>query len=210
MDIADTIVAKSDQLNAEDLIAGPITVQIIGVKRTSDDQPLSVEISGGHRPWKPCKTMRRLLILAWPDGAKKEGEKTTYDPTCWIGRSVTLMRDPQVKWAGTLVGGIRVSGLSDIKQNFEVALAESKGKKKLVTIAKIDAPTQSQKKQENNGLTLLQKYTKRLAELKTREEIEAAYVKFESDGVPKMDDETAQQIYMLFAKLTQTTQEPVI
>lgn len=138
MDISDTIVAKSDQLNAEDLIAGPITVTIIGVKRTSDEQPVSVEISGGHKPWKPCKTMRRLLVMAWPDGAKKENGETKYDPTCWIGRSVTLIRDPSVKWAGEMVGGIRVAALSHIKAKFEVALAESKKKKKLVTVERID------------------------------------------------------------------------
>lgn len=140
MDISDTIVARSDQLNAEDLVGGAITVQITGVKRTSDEQPVSVEISGGHKPWKPCKSMRRLLIMAWPDGAKKEGGETKYDPTCWIGRSVTLIRDPSVKWAGELVGGIRVSALSHIKAKFEVALAESKKKKKLVTVEKLDAP----------------------------------------------------------------------
>ena len=93
IDISDTIIAKSDQLNAEDLIGGPITVTITGVKRTSDEQPVSVEISGGHKPWKPCKSMRRLLIMAWPDGAIKEGGETKYDPTCWVGRSVTLMRE---------------------------------------------------------------------------------------------------------------------
>lgn len=147
MDISDTIIAKSDQLNAEDLIAGPITVTITGVKRTADEQPVVVEISGGHRPWKPCKSMRRLLILAWPEGAKKEGDKTTYDPTCWIGRSVTLIRDPQVKWAGSLVGGIRVAALSHLKQQFEVALAESKGKKKLVTISRLE-PSHTQHTQQ--------------------------------------------------------------
>lgn len=140
MDISDTIVAKSDQLNAEDLIAGPITVTITGVKRTSDEQPVSVELSGGHKPWKPCKTMRRLLIMAWPEGAKKENGETKYDPSCWVGRSVTLVRDPSVKWAGELVGGIRVTALSHIKSKFDVSLAESKKKKKLVTVDRIDTP----------------------------------------------------------------------
>lgn len=148
MDISDTIVAKSDQLNAEDLISGPITVTITGVKRTSDEQPVAVEISGGHKPWKPCKSMRRLLIMAWPDGAKNEGGKTSYDPTCWVGRSLTLIRDPNVKWAGELVGGIRVAALSHIKAKFEVALSESKKKKKLVTVDKLDASQESRAKTE--------------------------------------------------------------
>ena len=129
MDISDTIKAKSDQLNAEDLIAGPITVTITGVKRTADEQPLAIEISGGHKPWMPCKTMRRLLIMAWPDCVippVPPATEPTIDPRCWIGRSVTLVRDPSVKWAGDMVGGVRVAALSHIKAQFEVALAESK------------------------------------------------------------------------------------
>lgn len=203
IDISDTIIAKSDQLNAEDLIGGPITVTITGVKRTSDEQPVSVEISGGHKPWKPCKSMRRLLIMAWPDGAIKEGGETKYDPTCWVGRSVTLMRDPNVRWAGELVGGIRVSALSHIKAKFEVALAESKKKKKLVTVEKLDASQKAASKE----MTLVEKYEKRLAELKP-EEIEPAYKKFDAVATT-MDDATSQRIYSLFAKYA-TNQEPVI
>ena len=148
MDISDTIIVKSDQLNAEDLLPGPITVTITGIKRTQDEQPVSIEITGGHRPWKPCKTMRRLMIFAWPDCVKPQpnGAKPIIDPTVWIGRSITLMRDPTVKWAGALVGGIRISAMSHISAKFEIALAETKGKKKLVTVEKLtqNAPAQPQ------------------------------------------------------------------
>lgn len=146
-DISDTIIASSDQLNAGDLIAGPITVTITSVKRSNGDQPVAVSISG-HKDWFPCKTMRRLLIMAWPEGSKNEGGKTSYDPTCWVGRSVTLIRDPNVKWAGELVGGIRVAALSHIKAKFEVALSESKKKRTLVTVEKLDASQESRPKTE--------------------------------------------------------------
>lgn len=209
INIADTIIAKSDQLNAEDLISGPITVTITSVKRSSDEQPVIVEISGGHKPWKPCKSMRRLLIMAWPEGAIKEGGETRYDPSCWVGRSVTLVRDPNVRWAGELVGGIRVSALSHIKTKFEVALAESKKKKKLVMVDKLETPTAEPRKPESatsdrnaKEPTLVDKYAKRLNELKTRAEIEAAYLKFEQVA-PTMDDAIAQQIYQLFANKAQ-------
>lgn len=212
MDISDTIIAKSDQLNAEDLIGGPITVTITGVKRTTDEQPVAVEISGGHKPWRPCKSMRRLLIMAWPEGAKTENGETRYDPTCWVGRSVTLIRDPNVKWAGELVGGIRVSALSHIKAKFEVALAESKKKKKLVTVDRLEIPAGDKPKTKPSDpeLTIVQKYAKRLAELKT-EEITPAYHKFDAIA-NTMPDEIAQQIYAEFAKYApaQTTTEPVI
>jgi hypothetical protein len=119
MDVSDTIVARSDQLNADDLMAGPITVQITKVARdTSGEQPVVVTISGGHHAWKPCKTMRRLLVAAW--GAESDA---------WVGKWAVLMRDPRVKWAGDEVGGIRVKALSDIPSKMKVSLALSKGKK---------------------------------------------------------------------------------
>lgn len=134
-DVSDTIVAKSDQLNADDLVSGPIQVTITGVKRRSDEQPISVEITGGHRPWLPCKTMRRVLVSAWGK-----------DATQWTGKSVILMRDPDVKWAGEKVGGIRVMAMSHIPKRLELALAASGKAKKLVTIEvlKTDAPKTQQ------------------------------------------------------------------
>ncbi|WP_420003223.1 hypothetical protein [Arenibacterium sp. LLYu02] len=62
--ILHTIAAKSDQMNAEDLIGGPRTVFVTGVKvNTSEDQPVWIHFEGDNgKPYKPCKTMRRLLI----------------------------------------------------------------------------------------------------------------------------------------------------
>jgi hypothetical protein len=60
--LQDTIVPKSDQLNADDLITGPITVTVEAVKRSpSPEQPIDIYITG-HRPFRPCKSMRRVLI----------------------------------------------------------------------------------------------------------------------------------------------------
>ena len=117
MDVSDTIVAKSDQLNADDLIAGPIEVTVIDVKRVSDDQPVAIEITG-HRPYKPCKSMRRVLVIAWGKDASQ-----------WKGKSLRLVRDPDVKWAGSAVGGIRIAAISHIKIKLEVALTVTRGKK---------------------------------------------------------------------------------
>ena len=67
MDISDTIIAKSDQLNASDLIGGPITVTITGVKRfDSAEQPIAISYEGDNgKPFKPCKSVRRLLVGMW-------------------------------------------------------------------------------------------------------------------------------------------------
>lgn len=102
LDFSESLVAKSNQLNADNLAGGPITVQITGAKVSlRDDQPLTFRLSGGHMPWKPCKGMRRLLAEA----AKSSSARP------WIGKWVRLFRDPSVKWAGAETGGIRVSGI---------------------------------------------------------------------------------------------------
>lgn len=129
IDVSGTIIAKSDQLNADDLLSGPITVEITGVRMTKEDQPLSVSISGGRQPWKPCKTMRRVLVHAWGADASK-----------WIGRWLTLYREPTVKWAGGDVGGIRIAAMSHITSRVVISLAETKGKKVKHTVDVLTPP----------------------------------------------------------------------
>lgn len=122
--LRDTIIPKSDQLNADDLIGCSRTITITGVTRGNNESPLNIHYEGDdNRPFKPCKTMRRLLIAAW-------GE----DGNNWIGKSATLFTDPDVKYAGKNVGGIRISHLSDIKKRFEINLTATRGSKKLYTI----------------------------------------------------------------------------
>jgi hypothetical protein len=116
-DFGETLVAKSDQLNADDLVGGPITVQITDAKRgDSPEQPLVLRLSGDHRPWKPCKTARRILAACV--GSTNTG--------ALIGRWVRLYRDPDVTWAGKAVGGIRVDGMSGIDRPVTIALALNK------------------------------------------------------------------------------------
>jgi len=42
MDISNTLVAKSNQLNTDDLISGPITIQISRVSAGSPEQPVAI------------------------------------------------------------------------------------------------------------------------------------------------------------------------
>lgn len=117
--LSDTIIPKSDQLNAEQLLAGPITVRVSGVRRGSDDQPLIIDYDGDNgRPYKPCKSMRKVLIFAWGDDGRQ-----------WIGRAMTLYNNPEVKFGGVKVGGIRISHLSGIERDIVIALTATKGKK---------------------------------------------------------------------------------
>lgn len=115
-DITPFIQAKSDQLNADDLIGGPITARITNVRVTGgDQQPVTVELDGGHKPWKPCKTTMRVLAALW---GPRAGE--------WVGRSVRLYRDPSVRYGGVEVGGIRISGMSHIDKPKVLTLSSSK------------------------------------------------------------------------------------
>jgi len=121
--IAKSIIPKSDQLNAEDLLSGPITVTVTDVKQGTAEQPIAIMIDGGRQPYKPCKTMRKVLVYCWTDQAAN-----------WIGKRMTLYADPDVMWAGVKVGGIRISHLSGIESRVVLMLAESKQKRKAVTV----------------------------------------------------------------------------
>ena len=132
-DVTPTLEAKSDQLNAADL-ADPITVTIekVTVTDPKGDQPVHVFLEGeSHKgkPWKPCKTCRRVLARLWGTDASK-----------WIGRRMTLYNDPSVTWAGQKVGGIRISHLSDIPGRQEVPLLTGRGKFSQITIEQLAKP----------------------------------------------------------------------
>lgn len=117
-DMSGVIVPKSDQINADDFLSGPRTVKIKGVTiNPGTEQPVTIELEGS-KPWRPCKSMSRLLVAAWGADAKE-----------YAGRSVTLYCDPKVKWGGMEVGGIRVSHMSHIDSDLVLALTMTKGKK---------------------------------------------------------------------------------
>ncbi len=117
--LRDTIIPKSDQLNADDLVGGPMNIIVSGVSRGNHDNPLVINYSNDNgRPFKPCKTVRKILIAAWGENGND-----------WVGRSMTLFCDSKVKWAGKEVGGIRVSHLSHITKRLQVNLQVTRGKK---------------------------------------------------------------------------------
>jgi len=131
LDISATLKAKSDQLNAEDLLGGPIVVRIERVQLVQGDQPVAVHITD-HKPWKPCKTQRRLLARLMGVDASK-----------WAGRWMELYNEPSVTWAGEEVGGIRLRALSGIPGPQTVSLAVSKRKRKPHTVVPLDPPNEA-------------------------------------------------------------------
>ena len=124
-DLRTTIVPKSDQLNAEQLLSGPMTIAVSDVcVGSGDDQPISIHYANDNgRPYKPCKTMRKVLVLAWgPDGRQ------------WAGKSMELYNDESVRFGGTAVGGIRIKALSHLAKRIDVSLTATKGKKAMHSI----------------------------------------------------------------------------
>lgn len=124
MDVSDTLAPRSDQQNYDDYIAGPKTVSVVEVKKVQGDQPLELHLTEyPGRPFKPSKSMRRVLAAGWGKDASK-----------WAGKALTLYGDPSVRWAGQPVGGIRISHMSGLDGPLEVPLTISRGKREKFTV----------------------------------------------------------------------------
>lgn len=121
IDLTDTIVPKSDQMNADDLMSGPRTFTIKEVRKSSsDEQPVDVYLAEfpQGRPFKPSKSMRRVMVNVWgPDAATYKDKR------------LTLYRDPAVRFGGQDVGGIRISHMSGIDKPMKLALTVTRGKR---------------------------------------------------------------------------------
>jgi hypothetical protein len=138
--MSQTIVPKSDQLNAEDLLSGPRTVTITEVRRGSAEQPVDIHLAEFDRPFKPSKTVRRILVVAWGANAAS-----------YVGRRMTLYRDPAVKFGGMDVGGIRISHLSHIDKRMTVALTVTRGKRAPYVVEPLAAPPARQLQPESTA-----------------------------------------------------------
>ena len=131
IDITRSLLAKSDQLNAEDLLAGPRTIRISNVneilEKDSKGQMVAkirIDYDGGEgRPWKLSKTAGRMLAACWGNDAAR-----------WIGLSCTVYNDESVVFGGAKVGGIRVSHAEGISAPRNLNLTVTRGKKKEYTI----------------------------------------------------------------------------
>lgn len=119
MDLTKSIEPKSDQLNAEDLLTGPVTVTIERVTEGSAEQPVDVHlVEFPGRPYRPSKSMRRVMVSAWGKEA-----------AVYAGRRMTLYRDPEVTFGRDKVGGIKISHLSHIEKRMSLALTVTRGKR---------------------------------------------------------------------------------
>ncbi len=126
VDMASFTAPRSDQMNYDDLIGGPRTITITGVRANegSKEQPVSIAYAGDEgKPYKPCLSMRRVLVHLWGADAKN-----------YIGRSLTLYGDPKVQWGGMEVGGIRISHASHIEAPQTMALTATRARRAAFTV----------------------------------------------------------------------------
>lgn len=125
--LASTIKAKSDQLNAVDIVGFEPVITIERVVETGKpDQPIAIYYQGcNNRPWKPSLGMRRILATLW--GAETELED-------FVGRKVKLFNNPKVKWAGKECGGIWIRAMSHIERNFNTTIPVARNKREPIEI----------------------------------------------------------------------------
>lgn len=123
MDISDTLAPNSDQLDAVDLLGGPRTFLIEKVTRNNAEQPVNIHLAEFPRPWRPGKSMRRVLVAAWGKDASQ-----------YVGRRLTLWCDPEVRFGGAAVGGVRITHLSHIDKPKSTPLLITRGKSAMYTV----------------------------------------------------------------------------
>lgn len=139
MSLLDTIQPKSDQLNYDDVAATPRTIRVTGMAKGSPEQPVILRVTDHKtgeklRDFKPCKSVRRILVTAW--GSKGRD---------WIGKLATIYGDPTVVFGGKQVGGIRVSHVSGITAPLSVLLTTARSKRTETIIQPIAEQNNEQK-----------------------------------------------------------------
>jgi hypothetical protein len=130
MDLTPTLAATSNRLTADDLIAGPLTITVTKLTRGAAPQEVIFNFDGDQgKPWHPCKTMRRVLAEAWgTDGLQ------------YVGRQITLFRNPEVPFKGEKVGGIQISHLSNLKGPLQTTISMARGKRTPYRVEPLTTP----------------------------------------------------------------------
>jgi hypothetical protein len=130
VDIANSLAPRSDQVNADDLVAGPMTVTIRKVVGGKAEQPFDFLLEETDRAYRPAVTMRRLIAAAWGTNGDE-----------YVGRRLTIYRDPDVMFGKDKVGGIRISHMSHIDKRLEIKLQTTRGKRSLFVVEPLHMPT---------------------------------------------------------------------
>lgn len=136
LDLSGTIKSKSDQLNSDDFVSGEKMVQVEGVRLIKDpQQPVHIYYYGCEgKPFKPCLTVRRILIKLWGiDGSQ------------WTDKWMNLFVDQSVSFGKQKnIGGIRVNAVSHIPSMATISLSISRGVKQHFKVQPIQLESNEQ------------------------------------------------------------------
>jgi hypothetical protein len=132
-DLSDTTLAKSDQLDAIDLLGHPRTFTITKVTKVEIEGQKRTEISLAEFPrvWRPSTNMRRVLLQVWG----KDGD-------VYVGRQIRLYDDESVTFGKEKTGGIRISHMSHIDGPKDPQVMPSRGKYGTWHVDPLTEPTQ--------------------------------------------------------------------
>lgn len=189
-DLTSTIVAKSDQLNAIDLMADDKIIKITKIVQTSSkEQPTTIHYEGEDgRPYKPSLTMRRVLISC----LGKDGEK-------YIGNSLQLYRNPSITWGKEECGGIEISHCTGIDKPVSVVLQTGRNKRRkfTVNVLKISAPKPTGKSATEDELS---NWEAKFSVAETKQDIDKL-----TEELSKIDyDKSSKDDIVVFYKLALT------
>ena len=134
MDLTESIQARSDQINADDLVTGPQTYTIREVIGGRAESPFDFMLVETDRAYRPSKTMRRMIVKGWGP------ESSTY-----AGRRLTIYREPSITFGGKAIGGIRISAMSDIEGPVEAWLQTTRGQRSKFVIDRLPDPTPAER-----------------------------------------------------------------
>lgn len=129
-DISETLAAKVDQITFEDFrppIERVVTITGTNVKRGAD-QPVALELAEfPGRPYKPGKSMRRVLAAIWGT-----------DSAAYVGRKLKLYGDPSITFGGMAVGGIRIRAMSHLDAKRDVVITVKQGRRAPFTVQPLE------------------------------------------------------------------------
>ena len=122
IDIDAVTASTADQLCGDDLLSGSRDIRINAVSSFADDKGklrATLRYDGDNgKPFIPAKTCARIMVALW-------GKHTS----AWVGKTLTVYRDPEVMFGGAKIGGVRISHASDINETLKIMLATKRGKK---------------------------------------------------------------------------------
>ena len=193
MDISDTLAPTSDQLDAVDLLSGPRTFTIERVSKGNAEQPVQIHLAEFPRPWRPGKSMRRVLAACWGTDASK-----------YVGRRVELYCDPDVSFGKEKVGGTRLRALSHIDKRQTVPLLVSRGKSAMYHVDPLpdepSAPTAADIAACTDVATLRSWWQQSTPALRKAIEARVAELSAPVEGSAQTDDDHEADLAMLAAE----------